>query len=123
MWTAWELFWAGSWGVVWHWGTGVGIIILCLVGAFASNAIPVIGPFLGGIRKPLLWVAASVAFFLGGEYVGGQDQIAKCVAKTVVIERTVDRVVRETTPVPDKKPLKKGQKRVSPSDQWDNPEN
>lgn len=93
MWNAIHLFFAGSWGLIWHWGLGVGVIVLCIAGAVLTDAIPVIGPWLGRERKWLLFIAAITGAILVGELIGGYDQLNRCRAKTVVIEKIVTKAV------------------------------
>jgi hypothetical protein len=125
MWVTIQLMFAGIWAGVWHWGVGIALIILLVGGAIFSQAIPVIGPYLTPIRKDMLWAAAIIAVFLGGQYLGGRDATARCTAREVVVEKVVDKVVTgvETDPANQPQPEKKGVKRKSPSDRWDNPEN
>lgn len=104
---------AGIWPMIWHWGLGVGIIIVCLGCAFFSSFIPVIGTWLGGIRKDLEWIAACTAIFLMAEAIGAHDEALHCAAKAVVIDKDVTKVVQDTeTPRAEKA-----------SDPYDNPEN
>lgn len=103
---------AGLWSQVWHWGTGIGLIILCLAGAYFTTAIPIIGPYLKDARKDLLWAAGLIAIFLAGQALGAHDANRRNDAKKVVIERQVDTVVERT-----KTPKAKARK-----DKWDRPE-
>jgi hypothetical protein len=64
---------AGVWSQIWHWGIGIGLIILCLAGAYFTTAIPLIGPYLKDARKDLLWAAAIIAIFLAGQALGAHD--------------------------------------------------
>lgn len=114
---------AGTGHLVWHWGTGVGLILLCLACAYGTRAItmvPYVGPWLSKQLAPLrhdfIIAAALVALFLAGLYVGQKDERLHCVAQTHVITKVVDRVVKSTKPLP--RPDK-----VPPPDRWDNPEN
>jgi hypothetical protein len=95
------LAFAGAWAYVFHWGTGVAAIVLLLVAAYGTqmvNAIPLIGPkladFLRPLRYDLLWTAFCIAVFLGGMAVGGHDAKNRCVAKQVVIEKRVQKVIK-----------------------------
>lgn len=108
-----QLAFAGVWGQVWHWGTGVGLIILCLAGAYFTTAIPVIGPYLTHARKDFLWAAAGIAIFLGGQALGAHDEARKTAARKIVIEQQVDSVVEQT-----KTPKSRAKK-----DRWDRSEN
>jgi hypothetical protein len=112
------MFWlnlaaAGIWSQVWHWGLGIGLIILCLAGAYFTTAIPLIGPYLKDARKDLLWAAGLIAIFLAGQALGAHDEARKATAKQKVVEQHVDSVVQKTT-TPRYRKMK---------DRWDNPEN
>jgi hypothetical protein len=111
---------AGAWATIWHWGLGVAVIILCLLGAYGTqvlNAIPVVGPFLARLCAPLrtdfLIAAFVVATFLAGMYVGAKATALHDVAKQVIVEKTVDKVVEKT-----KTPAARAAK-----DPYDDPEN
>lgn len=104
---------AGVWAQIWHWGTGVGLILLCLAAAYFTTAIPLIGPYLEGARKDLLWAAFGIAVFLAGQALGAHDANRRNVAKQIVVEERVDSVVEKTkTPKYRKMP-----------DRYDKPEN
>ena len=45
MWTFVQMFFAGLWAEVWHWGLGIGLIILLVAGSIFSQSIPLIGPW------------------------------------------------------------------------------
>jgi hypothetical protein len=118
--TAVELFFAGVWSSVWHKGVLYAAILVLVGTAFGSQmlaGIPAVGPFLANffqpLRKDLLWAAFGCALLLGGEYVGAIDARKECVARTVVIEKVVTKVVTKT-----KTPRARAAK-----DPWDNPEN
>ena len=113
MWIALQLLFAGAWASIWHWGLGVGLIILLLACAYFTTAVPLIGPWLTGLRRDLLWAAAVVAIILGGEYVGNRDSDKRCVAKTIVVEKVVTKAVAST---------KTNRARQS-RDPWDSPAN
>ncbi len=106
-WLQWMM--AGIWSQVWHWGTGVGVILLLLAMAWFTTAVPLIGPLLTGARTHLLWAAFVVAVFLGGQSLGAHDQSRKDAARKVVIEHQVDAVVEKA-------------KRTTKRDRWDRPE-
>lgn len=108
-----QLFFAGIWAQVWHWGIGIGLIILCLAGAFFTTSIPIIGPYLTNARRDLLWAAFTIAIFLAGQWLGAHDEKRKHEARQVIIEQTVDKAVDKT-----KTPAAKGK-----PDRWDKPEN
>lgn len=84
---------AGIWSQVWHWGTGIGLIILCLAGAYFTSAIPILGPWLANARKDLLWAAFGIAVFLAGQALGAHDEARKAKARVVVIQDTVTKAV------------------------------
>jgi hypothetical protein len=96
IWTGIQLAWAGVWAEIWHWGLGIGLIILLVAGSIFSQSIPLIGPWLAPIRKDMLWAAAVVAVLLVGEYIGAADEKARCVARQVVVEKIVDKTVDKT---------------------------
>lgn len=104
---------AGVWSEVWHWGTGIGLIVLCLAGAYFTTAIPLIGPYLTHARKDLLWAAFGIGVFMAGQALGEHDANRRNAAKQKVVEQHVDSVVQKTT-TPRYRKMK---------DRWDNPEN
>jgi hypothetical protein len=115
-----HMLFAGAWATIWHWGSGVAIILLCFLGAFGTTlfaAIPVIGLPIANALKPLRWdflaVAFVVAVFLSGMFVGAKDTALHDVAKQVIVEKTVDKVVEKT-----KTPAARAAK-----DPFDDPEN
>lgn len=107
-----HLLFAGSSSLVWHWGLGIGIIILCLAADIALGFIAV--PFMSTetLRKDLLWAAIVVAGLLFGEGIGVHDERARCEAKAAVIQSTVDSAVHNAT-----KPGASGLR-----DRWDSPD-
>lgn len=107
-----QLLFAGIWSQIWHWGTGIGIIVILLAMAYFTTAIPFIGPWLGNARKDLLWAAFGVGLLLTGEAIGAHDQAKKSDAKKIVIEQHVDKVVKKA-----KTPRARAAK-----DRWDRPE-
>lgn len=108
-----QLIFAGAWAQIWHWGTGIGLMVLCLLGAYFTTAIPIIGPHLTNARKDLLWAAFGIGVFLGGQALGAHDANRRNTAKQVVIEQRVDDVVEKT----------KTPKARAAKDRWDRPEN
>ncbi len=116
MWWLQSLF-AGAWAFIWHWGTGIALIILLCAGAYFTTAVPVLGPFLGRFRKDLLWAAAAIAVFLGGQYIGAQDANRRCAAKQEIVKERVNSIVDG---VKSEKPPADGS---APRDKWDTPEN
>ncbi len=91
-----ELALAGIWPFVWHWGTEIGLIILLVAAAYFSAAIPVIGPFLAGLRKELYMVAGAIAVLMAGQVIGAHDANNRCKAKQTVIEKIVVKEVAKT---------------------------
>ncbi len=104
---------AGVWPFIWQWGLEIGLIILLLAAAFFSSAIPVIGPYLNGLRKDLLWAAAAVGILMAGQLIGTHDANNRCKAKETVIEKIVTKTVEKT----------KTPKAVHQTDPFDNPDN
>jgi hypothetical protein len=96
MWYMVQLFFAGLWAEVWHWGLGIGLIILLVGGSIFSQSIPLIGPWLTPLRKDMLWAAAVIAVLLAGEYIGQRTEAARCIARQVVVEKIVDKTVDKT---------------------------
>lgn len=92
---------AGLWTMLWHWGSGVGLIILLLAAAYFS-------PF---DKKWFIFGAALVVLFMVGEYVGVQMESKYRDAKAASITSSVDKTVSKTAT-----PAAKKQK-----DRWDNP--
>lgn len=111
--TSLQLAFAGVWSMVFHWGLGLGLILLLLAAAFFTTAIPIIGPYLTNARKDLLWAAFGVAVFMAGQALGAHDEKKRNTARQVVIEKTVDKAVQKTTT-----PQAKARK-----DKFDRPEN
>lgn len=112
MWLSTQLLFAGVTKYVVHWGFwGTATAVLLALGVFAP-AIPVIGPFLSKIRKDFFLAAGVCVAVMYGMYTGAKDATARCVAKEVVIEKTVTKAVDKT-----KTPAAKRQR-----DRWDNPE-
>jgi hypothetical protein len=129
-----NMFFAGLWPLVWHWGIPVGVIILCLVAEVViqmAGTIPFVDKVLKPLQKDLLWVAACAAFFLfafaDGVKVEHTRSVAQGNALTKQIGHVVDEVLQDPANQPQvQKPVKKGDKpsyRPLPHDQWDNPEN
>jgi hypothetical protein len=104
---------AGVWSMVWHWGLGIGVIILLVVAAFFTESIPFFGRYLSGARKDLLWAAAGIGLLLIGQAIGAHDEKKICVARTVVIEKRVTKIVKEV----------KSPKARKQDDPYDNPAN
>ena len=92
-----NLLLAGSEHLLLHWGIGGAIIIACVVLEIFTPA------FLTGFKKDLLWVALGTSIFLFAEWIGGQDQIARCDAKAAVVNTHVDSVVTDANANPGTK--------------------
>lgn len=88
-----HLLFAGLGPLLWHWGIGIGLIIICLALEVFSSVIPIIGPLLAPFRKDLLWAAACVAIFLFAEGIGVHDEAARCNAKGQIVQSAVTRAV------------------------------
>jgi hypothetical protein len=106
-----ELAFAGVWQYILHWGIGVALLIGLLAAAYFTTAVPLIGPYLTGLRKDLLWAAFGVAVFMGGEWIGQKDATLRCVSKQEVVEEAV------------KKAVKQGIQNKTSKDPWDNKDN
>ena len=92
-----DMFFAGIWPMVWHWGIGIGLIILILLAEVFTSVIPVLGPLLMPFRRDMLWAAGAIAVFLFAQGIGIKDEAARCIARQVKIENRIDSVVKETT--------------------------
>jgi len=92
----WGLATAGIGAFIWHWGAGIGLIIICVVLAYFTTAVPIIGPWLTDARRHLLWAAFVIATFLAGQWLGAHDANRRHAKQQVVIGNTVDQVVRDT---------------------------
>lgn len=129
MWTTVQLFFAGLWPLVWHWGIAAGIIILCLAAEVAiqlfGSTVPFVGRILVPLQKDLLWVAVAAGLFLYGFSDGVKVEHARSLAQQEALKEQVGNVVNDVLrdPANQPKPLIKGQKRVLPRDRWDSPEN
>lgn len=108
---------AGAWGYIFHWGTGIGLIVLLLVAAYFTTAIPLIGPFLNKFRWHLVVAAGGIALFLAGSTVGSRDAMNRCIAKQEIVKKRVEDVVNQIKNSPAPKDGK------LPKDLWDTPEN
>lgn len=86
---AFKLAIAGMGAMIWHWGLGVGLIILCILFEMFAGMIPVFGPFLDRFRKDALWVAAGIAVALCAYTVGVRDEAARCFAKEQIVRGQV----------------------------------
>ena len=99
--TAVELFFAGIWGMVLHWGIGVGLIVLFLAAAYFSP----IG------KKDLVYCAVIVVVFLVAEAIGIHDEKVHRDAQDKVITTAVSKTVAKT----------QTEKAKARKDRWDNP--
>ena len=96
-----ELFFAGIWTMVWHWGLGIGLIILFLAGAYFSP----IG------KKDFLYLALAVVIALVFEAVGIHDEKVHRDAQGKVITTAVSKTVAKTHT----------EKAKTRKDRWDSP--
>jgi hypothetical protein len=81
-----DLFFAGVWSMVWHWGIGIGLIILLCAAAWFSPVF----------KKDFLYAALIVFVALFFEAVGIKDERARVTAQEVIINQKVDDVVKST---------------------------
>jgi hypothetical protein len=81
-----SLLLAGAWSMVWHWGVGVGLIIVFCAAAWFSPVF----------KKDFLYAALLVFVALFFESVGIRDERARVVAQEQVINNKVDDVVKGT---------------------------
>ena len=77
---------AGAWALIWHWGAGVAIVILCLAAAYFSPLY----------KKYFLYAAGCVAWCLIFYGIGIADQHQREAAQQKVVIQYVDRVVAKT---------------------------
>lgn len=91
---------AGVWSMIWHFGIGVGLIVLFLAVAYFSP--------LG--KKWFIAAAIGVALFMGGEVVGVKMGTARCTAQAQAVSKFVHRTVQSTTT----------KRSRAASDPWDN---
>jgi hypothetical protein len=75
------------WDMIWQWGLGIGLIILCLVLAYFSPLY----------KKDFIWAAAIIIMALLFEGIGIAQEKSHCVAQQQVIVDTVTKVVHSTT--------------------------
>lgn len=108
----WGLATAGISAFIWQWGLGIGLIIICVVLAYFTTAIPIIGPWLADARRHLLWAAFVIATFLAGQYLGVQNANKRHAKQQIIVEQHVDDVVQNT----------KTEKFKKQEDRWDRPE-
>jgi len=94
---------AGLWSMIWHFGVGIGLVILLLAAAYFSP----IG------KKEFIYAAVVVLAFLGGETMGVHLEKVHTDAQAAAVEKYVTGVVKGTGT-----PKSKAQK-----DPYDNPKN
>ena len=110
--TTFKIWSAGLIPLILHYSYASTIAALLLFLAFGlpvARLLPLVGPFLSplaSILKPLrgYFLIAAVAV-IGSIWYGSvlvKDERARCIARTQVIEKEVDKIVRETTPDPSK---------------------
>jgi hypothetical protein len=95
-----DYYLAGVWTLVWHWGIGVGMIVLLLAATYFSP----VG------KKEFFAGALLVVLFMAGEYVGVRMESKYRDAKAASIGSSVDKTVQETQ-TPEAKAAK---------DRWNN---
>lgn len=104
---------AGLGSLIWHWGIGIGLLIIFAGSAVLSNYIPLIGPWLTKEREGLYILAIFIGAILFGEYIGIHDANKHHAAQQVVITNAVDNaVIYSTSPKVD-----------NSKDPYDSPEN
>lgn len=82
-----DLFLGGLWSMVWHWGIGIGLIILLCAAAYFSPVF----------KKDFLYAALLVIVALFFEAVGIHDERARVAAQEKLIGQKVTSVVKDTT--------------------------
>lgn len=86
MWLSLQLLFAGMWSMIWQWGLGIGLVILCGVGAWFSPVY----------KKDFIYAGMIILLALFFEGVGIAQERSHCTAKSEVIVTTVDKVVKST---------------------------
>lgn len=84
-----HLLFAGIWDMVWQWGIGIGLLILCIVGAFVSPMF----------KKDFIYAGLIVVVALFFMSLGVAQEKSHCTAQAQVIVTTVDKVVKNTATV------------------------
>jgi hypothetical protein len=84
-----EHFFAGAWTLVWHFGVGFGVIILCGVGAYLAPTPK--------LKLLCIGVAALVGALLLGEGIGVHMEKTHVVAQEKQTDTFVDKTVKSTT--------------------------
>lgn len=82
-------FFAGLWPLIWHFGLGVGIIILLGVAAYFAPTIK--------LKALCIACAVGVGAFVVGEGVGVRIEKAHNAAQTAETNKFVDKTVKGTT--------------------------
>jgi len=88
-----DLFFAGIWGMVWHWGLGIGLIILCAFGAWFSPLY----------KKDFIYAGIIVIVALCCEAIGIHDEKAHIAAQQQALVDAVNKVVNSTTTMKSQK--------------------
>lgn len=96
-----KLIFAGLWASIWHWGFIIGLLILCLLGAFFSPIA----------RKDFIWAAVTIVLCMLWAFIAVRDYKHHVEAQGQVVTDTVNSAVQYTGT-----PAAKRQK-----DRWDNP--
>jgi hypothetical protein len=84
-----EHFFAGLWTLVWHFGLGIGVIILCGVGAYFAPTPK--------LKLLCIGVGVFVGALLVGEGIGVNMEKSHVVAQQKQTDTFVDKTVKSTT--------------------------
>jgi len=84
-----EHFFAGLWPLIWHFGVGIGIIILLGVAAYFAPTIK--------LKALCIACAVGVAAFVLGEGVGVRIEKAHTQAQQATTDKFVGKTVKGTT--------------------------
>ena len=82
-------FFAGLWLLIWHFGIGIGIIILLGIGTYFAPTIK--------LKAVCIACAVGVAAFVVGEGVGVRIEKAHNQAQVAATNKFVDKTVKGTT--------------------------
>jgi hypothetical protein len=82
-----HLLFAGIWTMVWQWGIGIGLVLLCGAGAFFSPIY----------KKDFIYAGLIVGVALFFMSLGIAQEKAHCTAQSTVIVNTVDKIVKQTS--------------------------
>ena len=88
-----EHFFAGLWSLVWHFGVGIGLVVLLCVAAY----------FIPIGRKWFIGAAIVVLAFVFGEGVGVNLEKKHNLAQAATVTHFVKKVVKGTTTVKSRK--------------------